>query len=945
MSRYSTYGSLDDRIDQDGDVGFVGFNNRLRPDQLPTGMLADAQNIRTDRNGQAQVRKGVDLVVAPLSVGLSALTLPFFMGGNVNAGSFVTSRKYATASFQTGTGAATDFKAVGATYANEQTVSSPVATANTLTITVTAHGRSVGDAVILASSSNGSTAFTAASSGTNIDGERTIATVPDGNTLTFTITGITNGETINTTNPRIYDSKVYEFTATGAGSNTGTATAEELTVTATSDSGTLDITSTNAFTNFPSSGTVNISDASGISADPNGDRTFTKASASEIQITDQNYSSGSDSSVTLKFGILNDNDINNIYGSTDFSDPNQASTQYIILSSNTKAVGIDIANGITFDIGYPSLLSVAQNVDMIQAFNKVFIFREGNTALENNLRISTISAASVSSSTDLVTITTSTNHNLSTGDLVTISGVLGAGTDGAFTSLDPNGSSKNITKTGDTTFTFALDVDGNETYTVSSSSIVATDFAKVQSGTYTQPVELDSTGFTITNGLATVTVSNTLAAGDNVILTSAGSSTLTQGDSFVVSEASSSAFKFFVNTDDVTNQTDVHFTKRVSVGLGFIHMPAPPFAIYHQRRLIMPFKFVSTGTDTFETRNILDEVIASDILDTDTYDQVYAQYRFNAGTSDFVVALHSFAEDRLLVFNRNSIHIVTNTTDLKGASTQILTDEVGCVARKSIEQIGNQVIFLSDNGVYGTQFLDEYNLRGTEIPLSEPINESIQRINKNAQENAVAVYFDNRYYIAVPLDSSTNNNAILIYNFLNKQWESIDTVNDANYHVSNLLVLGDGDKRGVYAVNDIGGVHRIDHRLDGVDRVITQIGGTEQSLQIPGALTTRQYTLGTLDRKRWKEFDFHIQSSDLNTSDLNIDFETENPDDTGSIGTLSDFNGEVLAIDEDVSIRGRIGNRRGYGIQFTFNNTVGRPIIRATEVQGATTMRSTNKAI
>ena len=53
MSRYATYGSLDDRIAQDGDVGFVGFNNRLRPDQLQAGMLSDAQNIRTDRNGQA----------------------------------------------------------------------------------------------------------------------------------------------------------------------------------------------------------------------------------------------------------------------------------------------------------------------------------------------------------------------------------------------------------------------------------------------------------------------------------------------------------------------------------------------------------------------------------------------------------------------------------------------------------------------------------------------------------------------------------------------------------------------------------------------------------------------------------------------------------------------------------------------------------------------------
>jgi len=948
MSRYASYGSLDDRIAQDGDVGFVGFNNRLRPDQLQAGMLSDAQNIRMDRNGQAQVRKGVDLVNAPLSVSLSALTLPFFMGGNVNAGSFVTSRKYSTVSFQTGTGAATDFKAVGATYANEKTASSPVATANTLTITVTDHGRSVGDEVILASSSNGSTAFTAESSSTNIDGARTVATVADDNTLGFTITGITNGETINTTNPRVYDSKTYEFTATDAGSNTGVATSEELTVTATPDSGTLDITSTNAFTNFPSSGTINLSDVdtSVISPDPNGDRAFTKVSASEIQVSDQSYSGSADTSVTLKFGILNDGVVNNIYGSTDFSDPNQASTQYIVLGSNAKAVGIDIASGTTFDIGYPSATTYSASVDMIQAFNKVFIFEGGSTALENNLRISTISAASVASSTDLVTITTSSNHNLSTGDLVSISGVLGAGTDGAFTSLDPNGSSKNITKTGDTTFTFALDVDGNETYTVSSSSIVATDFTKVASGTYTQPVELDSTGFTITNGLATVTVSNTLAAGDNVILTAAGSSTLTQGDSFVVSEASSSAFKFFVNTDDVTNQTDVHFTKRVSVGLGFTHMPAPPFATYHQRRLVMPFQFsVDASPNSFTTRNIQDEIIASDILDTDTYDQVYAQYRFNAGTSDFVVGLHSFAEDRLLVFNRNSIHIVANTTNLQSASTQVLTDEVGCVARQSIEQVGNQVIFLSDNGVYGTQFLDEYNLRGTETPLSEPINDTIGRINKNAQENAVAVYFDNRYYIAVPLDSSSNNNAILIYNFLNKQWESIDTVNESNYHVSNLLVLGDGDKRGVYAINDIGGVHRLDHRVDGVDRVSTQIGGTEQSIQIPAALTTRQYTFGTLDRKRWKEFDFHIQSSDTNTSDLNIDFETENPDDTGSIGALTDFNDGVLDIGEDVSIRGRIGNRRGYGIQFTFNNTVGRPIIRAIEVEGATTMRSTNKAI
>ena len=77
MPSYSVYGSRDDRVAKDGDIGFVGFNNRLRPDQLAQGMLADAQNIRLDRNNEAQVRKGVELISAPIATGASALTLPF----------------------------------------------------------------------------------------------------------------------------------------------------------------------------------------------------------------------------------------------------------------------------------------------------------------------------------------------------------------------------------------------------------------------------------------------------------------------------------------------------------------------------------------------------------------------------------------------------------------------------------------------------------------------------------------------------------------------------------------------------------------------------------------------------------------------------------------------------------------------------------------------------
>ena len=59
MSRYDRYGPRDDRTLEDLDLGFIGFNNRLRPDQLPAGMLAECNNARLDRTGSWELRNGV----------------------------------------------------------------------------------------------------------------------------------------------------------------------------------------------------------------------------------------------------------------------------------------------------------------------------------------------------------------------------------------------------------------------------------------------------------------------------------------------------------------------------------------------------------------------------------------------------------------------------------------------------------------------------------------------------------------------------------------------------------------------------------------------------------------------------------------------------------------------------------------------------------------------
>ena len=190
------------------------------------------------------------------------------------------------------------------------------------------------------------------------------------------------------------------------------------------------------------------------------------------------------------------------------------------------------------------------------------------------------------------------------------------------------------------------------------------------------------------------------------------------------------------------------------------------------------------------------------------------------------------------------------------------------------------------------------------------------------------------------------NNAILIYNFLNKQWESIDSVNSTDWDIENLIVAGEGSQRGVYAINRLGGIHKIDARLQGDDLINVSIGGSNETKDVRGSITTRQYTFGDMTRKNWKEFQMHVESSADNTSNFDLSAETENPDASIPLGTLNSLNSGVdLPAAGDVSVRGRIGNRRGHGIQFTVNNTQGRPRIRSLQTQGSTSFRSTQKAI
>jgi len=609
---------------------------------------------------------------------------------------------------------------------------------------------------------------------------------------------------------------------------------------------------------------VGVSGITGVTPNPNGNRTITVTGGTPGAVTQFTYPLTSAAGTAAGTIVIGAGSIiaatNQVFGSCLFSDASASSAEYILLAQNESCIAVKISDESTVTIAYPAGVSISSPVDMKQAFNKVYLFRDGVTALVWNGSIS-----------------------------------------------------------------------GSPAFTL------------VPNGAYTQPLVLTASNNTA-NVAGVVTVTETahgLLVGDKVKIMDAGTTPLILGDTYTVATVPGpNSFTFFASADAFT-ATSVVIGMKQSIGLGFTHMPCPPWGIYHQRRIWMPFNYVSTGssgTPTITDRNVRDEIIASDILDADTFDQIQNQFKIASGSADYVVAMQQFADDNILIFCRNSIHVIAGISgELQNAVVKEITREVGCVSRKSIAQIGNQIFFLSDNGVYSVDFGDLYNLRGSSLPLSEAIQPLVDRINPTYALNSVGVYHDNRYWIFVPLDASLVNNACFVYNMLNQGWESLDIVEESGWDVSDVIRTSAGAINKLYTVSSFGGIHLIDSRVDDRDNLLLQPGGIVTSYYIPSKLTTRMFTQNTMDRKRFNSFELHIESTSSNTSDAVLTFETENPDGTVTLSSVATLLGHVLPVSEDASIRGRIGNLRGYGGQMTITPSQGRPKARMIKVSSQLT--------
>lgn len=486
-------------------------------------------------------------------------------------------------------------------------------------------------------------------------------------------------------------------------------------------------------------------------------------------------------------------------------------------------------------------------------------------------------------------------------------------------------------------------VDYYRTITATDSvcGIQANDKLYILRGQGSDSFAITSITHSTTLATATTTAAHGLSTGNEVIITGA-TSQLDYNGSYIVRVTGTNTFTYTMASAPAGNAagspvfrkakaplvwdgSSVTVTTQGITTTGSSSIPTSDFGIYFQNRLI------------FKTDR--DRIACSNYFSFDAWDLDFAQFKINLGANDYITGFCPWQEDKFIIFQRNSIYYAyTGTTYTAGAApaadafVKSLTSEFGCSARRSIVNAGEYIFFLSDNGVYLLNPTLDLKLLGNTTPLSDPISDIMARINVNYVKNAIGKFFNNRYYLAVPLDESTRNNAVLVYSMLNKAWESVDTF-PTGFYVDEMVVGLYGNAKNVYYINT-------EYGIFSSETITGDELGISTGLHLPfvlpstlalsfvnypvdGQLLTRRYFGNTFSPKRFStaQVDLKMASGDS----MQINAVVTNPDSTTNVYSFSSLT------DNDYTKRFKLV-KRGFGLDMQFLSITGRPNFRGLRV-------------
>lgn len=185
-----------------------------------------------------------------------------------------------------------------------------------------------------------------------------------------------------------------------------------------------------------------------------------------------------------------------------------------------------------------------------------------------------------------------------------------------------------------------------------------------------------------------------------------------------------------------------------------------------------------------------DALYFSDFLDGSAghYDRTTQQLRVSSGEGDPITGHYPWVDNNLFVMKKRSLHLVdcdplasANATPAGSVNVfkiKPIHRSIGCLAPYTAAQVDNELFFLSTVGgvrkIQRTEATDTRSELGSEI-ISEPIQDIIDRINQPFVSTARAFFWNNRYFLALPLDSATTPNYVAVFNKLTGTWSGVWT--------------------------------------------------------------------------------------------------------------------------------------------------------------------------
>jgi hypothetical protein len=160
-----------------------------------------------------------------------------------------------------------------------------------------------------------------------------------------------------------------------------------------------------------------------------------------------------------------------------------------------------------------------------------------------------------------------------------------------------------------------------------------------------------------------------------------------------------------------------------------------------------------------------DLVGISDYFNATRMASVRAQARINQGSNDRLLRVFKFNDDTALCFKESSIYVLTGVQfDLASMRLDELTRAYGLASAKAVVQAGKDCYFLAmKRGVCSVRQTEQNQLQSVDWPASAEIQPLIDRINWDvAARTATMAYWDNKLYVAVPLDDAKMTTAELV---------------------------------------------------------------------------------------------------------------------------------------------------------------------------------------